>query len=149
MNVTTKLGISNISEKEIITFEYGMPGFETLKKFVLLTPEESKPIMWLASIENKEIAFPVIHPELIRSDYSITLPKDIVDYLELKTSKDALTLSILTINDTNTTINLLAPIIISLKNKLGIQLIIENTNYTTKHDLKEELKRTKVLKGAD
>lgn len=149
MKVSTKLGNKNVKEEEIITFEYGIPGFESLKKFILLSSEENAPIMWLSSIEDNDVAFPVIHPELIRPDYSITLPKDIVEYLRLETPKDALILSILTIRNTGTTINLLAPIIISLKNKLGIQLILENTDYTTKHDLKEELKRSNLLKGAD
>ncbi|MFY9403029.1 MAG: flagellar assembly protein FliW, partial [Defluviitoga tunisiensis] len=58
----TKLGSVKIDKEKIIEFEYGIPGFENLRKFALLQPESSFPIMWLVSLEDKQVAFPVILP---------------------------------------------------------------------------------------
>ncbi|MFY9404589.1 MAG: flagellar assembly protein FliW, partial [Defluviitoga tunisiensis] len=127
--------------------EYGIPGFENLRKFALLQPESSFPIMWLVSLEDKQVAFPVILPQLIRSDYEIILPEDISEYLQLEKPEDAVVISILTIpqNKEDITINLAAPIIISLNNNKGIQLLIENTEYKIRHYLKDEIERNNQL----
>jgi flagellar assembly factor FliW len=143
----TKLGSVKIDTEKIIEFEYGIPGFENLRKFALLQPESSFPIMWLVSLEDKQVAFPVILPQLIRSDYEIILPEDISEYLQLKKPEDAVVISILTIpqNKEDITINLAAPIIISLNNNKGIQLLIENTEYKIRHYLKDEIERNNQL----
>ncbi|HPU60243.1 MAG: flagellar assembly protein FliW [Defluviitoga tunisiensis] len=143
----TKLGSVKIDTEKIIEFEYGIPGFENLRKFALLQPESSFPIMWLVSLEDKQVAFPVILPQLIRSDYEIILPEDISEYLQLEKPEDAVVISILTIpqNKEDITINLAAPIIISLNNNKGIQLLIENTEYKIRHYLKDEIERNNQL----
>lgn len=143
----TKLGSVKIDTEKIIEFEYGIPGFENLRKFALLQPESSFPIMWLVSLEDKQVAFPVISPQLIRSDYEIILPEDISEYLQLEKPEDAVVISILTIpqNKEDITINLAAPIIISLNNNKGIQLLIENTEYKIRHYLKDEIERNNQL----
>lgn len=143
----TKLGSVKIDTEKIIEFEYGIPGFENLRKFALLQPESSFPIMWLVSLEDKQVAFPVISPQLIRSDYEIILPKDISEYLQLEKPEDAAAVCILTIpqNKEDITINLAAPIIISLNNNKGIQLLIENTEYKIRHYLKDEIERNNQL----
>lgn len=143
----TKLGSVKIDKEKIIEFEYGIPGFENLRKFALLQPESSFPIMWLVSLEDKQVAFPVILPQLIRSDYEIILPKDISEYLQLEKPEDAVAVCILTIpqNKEDITINLAAPIIISLNNNKGIQLLIENTEYKIRHYLKDEIERNNQL----
>ncbi|HBT50975.1 MAG TPA: flagellar assembly protein FliW [Petrotoga sp.] len=146
----TKLGSVKIDTERTITFEYGIPGFEDLKQFVLLEPEDTYPIMWLASLEDKNVAFPVTFPQLIRSDYQFTLPQDLTEYLELDKPEDAIILSILTIpeKEDEITINLAAPIIISQKNHKGVQYLIESEEYKIRHFLKEELERSKVILSA-
>jgi flagellar assembly factor FliW len=143
----TKLGSVKIDTEKIIEFEYGIPGFENLRKFALLQPESSFPIMWLVSLEDKQVAFPVILPQLIRSDYEIILPEDISEYLQLEKPEDAVVICILTIpqNTEDITINLAAPIIISLKNNKGLQLLIENSEYKIRHYLKDEIERNNQL----
>lgn len=143
----TKLGNVEIDTDKIIDFEYGIPGFENLTKFALLQPESTFPIMWLVSLEDKDVAFPVILPQLIRSDYEIILPEDITDYLQLEKPEDAVVICILTIphNKEDITINLAAPVIISLRNKKGLQLLIESSEYKIRHYLKDEIERNNQL----
>jgi len=143
----TKLGKVKIDTDKIVMFEYGIPGFESLKKFAILDPESTYPIMWLVSLEDKDVAFPVTIPNLIRNDYEFILPKDLTEYLNLEKPEDAIILSILTIpeNEEDITINLAAPIIISQNNHKGIQYLIDDSKYMIRHRLKEELERNEEL----
>lgn len=143
----TKIGEINIDNNKILKFEFGLPGFDDLTKFTLITPEETKPIMWLVSLEDKEVAFPVIHPEMIRYDYHIDVPSDVVDYLQIEESDQAITLSILSIpeDQSKITANLVAPIIISTINNKGVQFMSESEEYSTRHYIKDEMKRNEKL----
>ncbi|RAO99699.1 flagellar assembly protein FliW [Petrotoga sp. 9PW.55.5.1] len=143
----TKLGKVKIDTDKIVIFEYGIPGFESLKKFAILDPDSTYPIMWLVSLEDKDVAFPVTIPNLIRNDYEFILPKDLTEYLNLEKPEDAIILSILTIpeNEEDITINLAAPIIISQNNHKGIQYLIDDSKYMIRHRLKEELERNEEL----
>lgn len=143
----TKLGKVKIDTDKIVIFEYGIPGFESLKKFAILDPDSTYPIMWLVSLEDKDVAFPVTIPNLIRNDYEFILPKDLTEYLNLEKTEDAIILSILTIpeNEEDITINLAAPIIISQNNHKGIQYLLEDSKYMIRHRLKEELERNEEL----
>lgn len=143
----TKMGKIEAKDDELILFENGIPGFDYLKKFYLQTNNETHPIMWLLSLEDKEVAFPVIPPTSVRIDYSFDIPKDIVEYLEVKEEKDLLILSILTIRDKieDLTINLAGPLVISLINKKGVQLILDNSQYSIRHSFEEEINRSKEI----
>lgn len=143
----TKLGKVKIDTDKIVIFEYGIPGFESLKKFAILDPDSTYPIMWLVSLEDKDVAFPVTIPNLIRNDYEFILPKDLTEYLNLEKPEDAIILSILTIpeNEEDITINLAAPIIISQNNHKGVQYLLEDGKYMIRHRLKEELERNEEL----
>jgi len=143
----TKIGKIEIENDKIIKFDFGLPGFDDLTKYTLVTPEETKPIMWLISLEDPSIGFPVIHPEMIRYDYHIDVPSDVVDYLQIEKSDQAITLSILSIpeDQSKITANLVAPIIISTINNKGIQYMSESEEYTTRHYIKDEMKRNENL----
>ena len=58
----TKLGEMDLSEKEIITFEEGIPGFDHLRKFAIVSVARTEPIKWLVSLEDKDVALPIIDP---------------------------------------------------------------------------------------
>jgi flagellar assembly factor FliW len=145
--IQTKIGTIDIEKHQIITFESGLPGFENLSKFIVYTDDSIAPILWLVSIEDSKIAFPVIPPKNVRIDYSFFIPQEVVDYLEISKEEDLVILSVLTIpqQSQEISLNLIAPMLISLINKKGIQLILENTQYKSKHLLKEELERSQNL----
>ncbi|MGM0642051.1 MAG: flagellar assembly protein FliW [Thermotogota bacterium] len=148
----TKLGEIEIDNDKILKFEFGLPGFDDLTKYTLVTPEETKPIMWLVSLEDTGVAFPVIHPEMIRYDYHIDVPSDIVEYLQIEQSDQAITLSILSIpeDQDKITANLVAPIIISTINNKGIQFMSDTEEYSTRHYIKDEMKRNEnILKNKE
>ncbi|MFW6263129.1 MAG: flagellar assembly protein FliW [Thermotogota bacterium] len=148
MTIQTNVGEIQIEEKDIVIFKQGIPGFEFLKKFAIIALEDTKPIQWLVSLEDREVSLPVIDPWLIRYDYQLDIPKNIVEYLKITNQEKAFILAVVRIPGLKTdamTVNLAAPIIINLDNNLALQYIPEKSEYKLRHSLKEELERSKKL----
>ncbi|SCA62592.1 Flagellar assembly factor FliW [Chlamydiales bacterium SCGC AG-110-M15] len=112
-----------------IHFPEGLPGFESIKDFVLLTNEEEAPFLWLQSTTIPNLAFISVDPFLVMSDYRPDIGDEDVEFLEIEKEEDVLILSIVNIsNDPNegTTANLVGPIVINWKTKRGKQVILQN-----------------------
>ncbi len=147
MKVKTKLGEIEVPKDKVITFKEGLPGLENLKKFVIVS-NGSDPIMWLVSIEDENIALPVINPWLVRVDYVVDIPRDVMEDLEISDMEDVQVWAVLVIpreKPEDMTINLLAPIVINVKKGLGKQVIMEGSGYEIRHLVREELERSKKL----
>jgi flagellar assembly factor FliW len=66
---TTRFGTIEIEERELITFPWGIPGFEHLKSFVLLEYKNG-PFQWLQSVEESSVAFVVCPPDFLGLVYT-------------------------------------------------------------------------------
>ena len=120
-----------------IRFEKGIPGFEDLKNFKILDLEDNKQFKILQSNESENISFVVTSPFEIYKEYVIDLNNETIKELKIRNSEDVLVLSIITLGETleKSTLNLKAPLIINIQNKLGRQLILQSEKYETKHPL--------------
>ena len=143
MELKTRLfGDIEIEETGIITFEEGIPGFDDVKKYVLLgDPEVS--IEWLQGIE-EDVTIPIIDPFEIKLDYEFEIPENIEQLLDIKNPDDVIVRTVLVIPENIKEIrtNLQGPIVINKSAKKGKQLIL-NEEYPIKyflHDTKEGVK---------
>lgn len=138
---TAYFGEVEIEESSIIEFPEGVPAFEELKKFTILDTEEELPFRWLQSIDREEIAFIMINPFLFKSDYEIKLSDMVIEKLKISSEEDVMIYTIVVIpeNMEDVTANLVAPVIINIREKLGKQVVLENVDYHTKHKITEEL----------
>ncbi|HCI29696.1 MAG TPA: flagellar assembly protein FliW [Fervidobacterium sp.] len=134
----TKLGEFDLSDEEVITFPNGIPGFEDLKKYAVISLEETLPIFWLVSLDDDTVALPLIDPWMILDDYEVQLSQEDIDILEIEDPSEITIWTVLTIpvgRPQETTANLKAPIVINLRSGLGCQAILEG--YEIKHSLKD------------
>ncbi len=148
MIYSTKLGEVDITDEQILNFQNGIPGFPNLRKFALIAQDNDQPIHWLVSLEDRFVALPVVNPWLVCVDYSLNLSQTDVQELGIENQADLSIWAVLTIpkdNPGETTINLLAPIVINLKNRKAKQIIQEESNYSVKHSLREEIERSKKI----
>lgn len=130
MKVNTKfLGEVEIVDQDILTFEQGLLGLEDEKKFVLLPIDADLPLALLQSIEHVEIGFVVAYPFAFKKDYSFDLSEEDRVQLQIEKEEDVLTYSIVTMKETfqESTINLLAPVIINVGKKLGKQIVLQDS----------------------
>lgn len=138
MKLNTKYhGVLNYDKKDTIIFKKGIPGFEDLKKFILIPAEENHLFYILHSIENTDIGIVVASPFNALEDYEFDLDDDRAHELNIKSIKDVLIMNTVTLNSKleNITINLKAPIVININQNIGEQLILDNGSYPLKYPL--------------
>lgn len=129
MKIDTKfLGEIEIEQTEILTFEQGLLGLEEERKFVLLPIDADLPLAILQSIEKKDIGFVVAFPFAFKKDYSFDISEDDLEKLEFEKAEDVLTYAIVTMKETlqESTMNLLAPLIINMDKKIGKQIVLQD-----------------------
>jgi len=141
---TKHFGNVEINEEDIITFEKGMPGFESNKKFAILHKvEEDNPFKWLQCVDDGKVAFVIINPQIFKDHYEVKLDGVISDELNIESLEDVIVYSIVTIPEevSKMTANLKAPIIINAKNNKGCQMFLEDEKYGLKHTILDEFKK--------
>ncbi|MEK4424130.1 flagellar assembly protein FliW [Solibacillus sp. FSL K6-1523] len=141
MNIETKfLGEVEIQESEILTFEQGLPGFPEYKKYVLLGLDADLPLALLQSIDAAEMGFVVAFPYAFNKDYAFDIGEEDKKELQIHNANDVITYAIVTLKETfpESTMNLLAPIIVNAKTKLGKQIILQDSaNYPLRYPIGE------------
>lgn len=140
--ITTYHGVIEYNEEDVITFKKGLPGFENLKKFIIVPFEDNEVFSVLISIEDMEVGIPVTSPFHVDETYEFKLSDEKINELNVNSHEEILVLNTVTLNCDikNITINMKAPIIINIKGKIGEQIILDNEKYRIKEPLfKEEI----------
>lgn len=133
---TTNFAEVQINKDKIIQFPEGLPGFENEKEFfIILNEDEDNPFHWLQSLNSPELSFVILNPLEIFEDYDILLPDTAKSKLKIESVEDVAiyTIVVMPKDITKTTTNLLGPIVINTKERLGKQVILEEDKYQTKH----------------
>lgn len=137
MLVETKLlGEVEVQESEIITFEQGLLGLQDLKKFTLLPIEQDLPFLLLQSLEDVEVSFVLAYPYAFKSDYAYEISDEDREALKIEAAEHVLTYAIVTMNDSwaTSTMNLLAPVVINVQEKLAKQIVLQSSEaYSLRH----------------
>lgn len=134
---TVHSGQIDVGESDIVRFERGLPGFENLKQFVLIKLEEGLPYVWLQSLENTDIAMLLANPFVFYPEYDWRLSELAQQELQLSDVAQLEVWSIVTLASDfkDSSINLLAPVLINRNERIGIQHILHDNHYQTKHPL--------------
>jgi len=128
---TTRFGTIEAGEECVIHFRDGMVGFSNLKNYVLIESASMPLILWLQSLEDIKVAFPVIEPWFFKRDYNPHLTEADKACMKLETADKTKMFVVLTIPQemANMTANLKAPIVINANKGLGTQLVLQEKTY--------------------
>lgn len=143
MEVKTKAnGIVNVDEKQLVTFPEGLLGFEKYTKFALID-SEYEPFIWLQSTEESNLAFLMIDPFLICSDYEADIDDSALRNIGVDSAEDIIIMTLVTIpkDGSAITANFLGPVVINKKNRKCLQVILNDSRWTTKFDIVKALKQ--------
>lgn len=148
MKVNTWIfGEVDIEDEKIINIPFGLVGMPDLQKFTLLYDKE-KPVaaLWyLQSLDDPDIAFPVVDPLTIKDDYNPQINEADIELLEPLTNKNLLLLVTITVPEdiTKMSVNLNAPILINTDTRKGaqIELVWGKEEYVTKYPIYDYLKK--------
>ena len=144
MRIDTRyFGEVEIEEEKILHFEQGLFGFEEYKDFTVLSDKEGEEepfFSWLQCVTEKGLAFPVVNPFKVKDDYDPIVEEALLEPIGECKAEDFLVFLMATVprDPTQTTVNMKAPLIINTLNRQGIQLIVENEDYSIKHRVIQE-----------
>lgn len=120
---TTRFGKMTIEPDDILFFRHGIFGFERCRHWVLLADAENRAVAWLQSIQQPELAVPVVSPRRFLSDYQVRIDPADIAALDLRSADQAYVLAIVGRDNDSLTLNLRAPLVINLDQRTGMQLI--------------------------
>lgn len=140
--MTERFGELQVSEQDIISFPQGLLGFPKLTQFCLVDPGDGVLILWLQSLQDSRIAFPVLEPKLLLPNYVAKLSAAELRELGMTALAGAAVFSILTIGAdiTQMTANFKAPLVLNLKNRIGRQVVLQESEYSIKQPAFKELR---------
>ncbi len=148
---TTRFGELGVAKEDILDFPDGILGFESLKRFFIVDPGDSTLILWLQSIDDGAIAFPIIEPKIFKPDYIAKLMPSDFKSIELEEVSKAKIYTVLTIPSDITAMsaNLKAPIVINNEKKISRQIVLQDSKLSVKFEMYKELKKYIVGYSSD
>jgi flagellar assembly factor FliW len=144
MKVNTKaFGLIEVDEKQRVFFPQGLLGFDDYSEYVLMDAEH-QPFYWLQSVDEQEIAFVLINPFLFRPDYEVNITNEELAEIGINSPDSAWIFAIVTIPQDGSpmTANLQGPLVINRENMTGIQAVLSDARWRTRHDIIAEFNGT-------
>jgi len=131
---TLRFGTVDVDETKLIEFGDGIPGLEQYRKYALLQFEESYPIVWLQSMDDRGICLPVLDTFRVLPNYVFDIDEADVKALELKNPDELHVVSVVVIPEDiqGMTVNLAAPIIINTNTGQARQIVLTGTEYNVR-----------------
>lgn len=122
---TTRFGTLDLDESTFIHFPWGIPGFEELKRYVLMDHREG-PFQWLQAVDDPTVAFVVCPPEVVGVRYSI--PEEKGTPIQLQTAEDLVLLVMVSFDqaDKNLRIHMRGPLLFNASNRQAYQWTIDS-----------------------
>jgi flagellar assembly factor FliW len=138
--LTRDFGMIEYSQDAELHFPRGLPGFEDQQRFLLIEPEALAPIVFLQSLATSALSFFAVSVWLVDPEYQIGITADDLAALGLATQPhsggDVLCLAILSAQDNGpSTANLLAPVVINPRTRVGLQAVRADAAYSHQHPL--------------
>jgi flagellar assembly factor FliW len=134
--ITTRFGLIQASESEIIRIPDGLVGFRSFTQYVLLPDAVAGGLTWLQSVTAPELAFGLIAPPLAVPDYRVELRPGDRSALELDEERSALVYVILNRGEGGgLTANLQGPLVFNLSRRLGRQLVLTSSRHAVRFPL--------------
>lgn len=124
----------------VLEFPAGLPGFEQEKQFLPIEHPASKPIVFLQSLARSGLCFITLPVRVLAPDFSLALSAEDRSLLSFREEarpeigRDILCLAIVSVAEgRQPTANLLAPLVVNLANRRGVQAIQPDSDYSHRH----------------
>ncbi|MBA3998246.1 MAG: flagellar biosynthesis protein FliW [Candidatus Accumulibacter sp.] len=124
-----RFGLKEVSvdPETVFTFAEGLAGFAQCKRFKFFHEEGKPTVFWLQSLEQSDIMFPIVAPDMLDIEYQIDLSDADCALLDLEKAEDAAIVVILYRNETSgIAANTRSPLILNLKSRKGMQKILQD-----------------------
>lgn len=129
---TTRFGVIEFEDRDIVTMREGLVGLTHLRQFVLIQHKEGSPFRWMQSLDDGSMAFLVVDPNEFVEGYSPEMPESASCALNLTEETPILVYTICNIpngNPKGMTLNLAGPIVINATSQYARQVVLEREEY--------------------
>ncbi len=140
--VTKYFGTLDYAKEEVIRFPSGLPSFEEEDRFLIVGPPDRAPLLFLQSIRQPGLCFLALPILIIDHEYRLEMTLEDLELIELDTGRqpeigpDVDCLAMLVVpEDGAPSANLLAPIVINRRNRVGTQAVRRDSVYSHAHQL--------------
>lgn len=135
---TSRFGAVSVAENKIINFVQGVPGFEKLRRFILIDHDLDGVFRWLQAVDDPAVAFLLTDPNQFRPDYAVPLRKTDADCLEVNDPASLVTLVMVCVSkDTRElSLNLKGPVVFNADNMKAIQCVLDKEDYPSHFAIK-------------
>jgi flagellar assembly factor FliW len=130
---TTRFGSITIRDEDVLTFVDGLIGMEDCRRWVLLADAQNSALGWLQSLDRAEVALAVVSPRRFVPDYRVRVARRDIQPLGLCDSAGAQVLVIISHSDGALALNLKAPLVIHLGERLGRQIVARDDHAVQYH----------------
>ncbi|MCL4848067.1 MAG: flagellar assembly protein FliW [Acidobacteria bacterium] len=139
LRVSSPFGEYVVDPRDVVAFPSGVPGFETCRRFVLLSSPSFAPMQLLQSVEGPAASFLVIDPRLVLPQFRAVVGHTDLARLGATETTVLLWLSLVSFDSSGQAYaNLRAPIVINPERMLGYQVMPHNSLYPMRHPLASE-----------
>lgn len=132
-----RFGPIDVDEDKVIHFPRGLPGFPDCTGFIVMDHDTETPLKWLQCVDRPEVAFLVVEPEQIMVSYGLEIPEPVLAFLGWKSDtgdpRDVAIFVILTVDGSNLSANLRAPVVVNVKNRRAQQMILDDPEIPLQH----------------
>jgi flagellar assembly factor FliW len=124
MNIpTTRFGNVTIDEADVLTFVAGLIGMEDCRRWALLADAENPALGWMQSLDRADVAVAVVSPRRFVPEYRVRVSRREIQTLGIGEPREAQVLVIVSQANGSLTVNLKAPLVIHLQERLGRQIV--------------------------
>lgn len=146
--VTTRFGLVQATEADLIRVPDGLIGFRSFTQYVLLPDSGAAGLSWLQSTTAPELAFGLVLPPPSAGDYRVDLRPGDRAALELDEGREALVYVILNRGEGGgLTVNLQGPVVVNPRRRLARQLVLTSSRYAVRFPLEGPPSEPAVLPG--
>ena len=129
--------MSEASDVPVIEMRGGLLGFPDMTRFALIKMNDEGLVYRLQSLESEAVNFVVVPAMPFFPNYAPVVDDDVADRFNLAAGADVLVLLIVTLGETfkQSTVNLMAPVLLDPARQVAEQVIIENAGLSVRAPL--------------
>jgi flagellar assembly factor FliW len=134
---STRFGKIEIDESIVLEFESGMIGFPEHRRYAILKQRDDSVFMWLHSIDDGGLAFPIVLPWVFHWDYEVKLSDDDMAAIGVERADQISIYCVVSVGADvrKATINLFSPIVVNNEDRRARQVINTAEGYATRDAL--------------
>ncbi len=138
---TSQFGSVHYQENAVIVFPGGLPGFEDRHRFLALSLPHRQPLVFLQSLDDPALVFITAPVLVVDPAYRLEVSREDRALVGLRPGwpprigDDVLCLAVISVRQEGATANLLAPIVVNVRNLNAVQAVAPGGGYSHQQPL--------------